>query len=46
MENTRVLTVQPISTMGTPMEIIKRFGGRAKYLQAVKELEDELYRAS
>jgi type I restriction enzyme R subunit len=46
MENTRVLTVQPISTMGTPMEIIKQFGGRAKYLQAVKELEDELYRAS
>ena len=46
IENLRVLAVQPISTLGTVTEIIKHFGGKPKYLQAVKELEDELYRAS
>lgn len=30
--------------LGMPVEVVKQFGGRDKYLQAVQELEHELYR--
>ena len=46
IENIRVLTVQPLTTLGTPIELIQRFGGRDEYLRAVRELEDELFNAS
>jgi type I restriction enzyme, R subunit len=46
IEDVSVLKVQPFSDMGRPIEIIKDFGGRAQYQQAVKELEDILYSAS
>jgi type I restriction enzyme, R subunit len=47
IENLKVLAVPPIARLGTPTEIIQgRFGGRDAYAQAVRELEDELYRAS
>jgi type I restriction enzyme R subunit len=39
-----VLRVQPLSAMGTPVEIVKQFGGRDAYLAAVRALEAELYR--
>jgi len=29
--------------MGSPVSIAKLFGGKNKYLEAVKELEEELY---
>jgi len=35
--------VQPISKLGTPVELVQRFGGKAPYLQAVRGLEEELY---
>ena len=38
-----VLKVEPLSGFGTPMEIIQRFGGKDKYLEAVRELEFMLY---
>ena len=43
IENIRVLQVQPIAQLGTPMELVQRFGGREPYLEAVRGLEDELY---
>ncbi|MGK0371261.1 MAG: type I restriction enzyme R subunit [Glaciecola sp.] len=43
LEDISVLTVQPFNTMGRPIEIIKGFGGKAQYQQAVKELEQVLY---
>ncbi len=46
IEDLGVLRVQPLNELGTPIEIVKRFGDRAKYLKAVQELEAELYRAS
>lgn len=39
-----VLRVQPLSAMGTPLEIVKQFGNRDAYLAAIRELEAELYR--
>ncbi len=46
IEDMMVLNVQPLNTYGTPTEIVKAFGGRDAYLAAIRELEDELYRAS
>ncbi|PCJ26204.1 MAG: restriction endonuclease [SAR86 cluster bacterium] len=46
IEDISVLTVQPFNEMGRPIEIIKNFGGKAKYQQAVKELEQVLYRVA
>lgn len=45
IESAKVLSLRPISEMGTPVEIINDFfGGRDKYEAALKELEDELFR--
>ena len=46
IENLNVLKLQPLAQLGTPMEIVQRFGGREQYLAAVRELEEELYKAS
>lgn len=46
IENIRVLQVQPIAKLGTPVELVQRFGGKEPYLKAVRGLEDELYDAS
>ena len=44
MENIQILTVPPISEYGSVTEIIKVFGSRAAYDNAIKELENELYK--
>jgi type I restriction enzyme R subunit len=46
LENIQILTVPPISEFGSVTEIIKSFGSRDKYEQAVKELESELYKTA
>ena len=47
IENMDVLKVQPFSVIATPMEIVKDFfGGKDKYLEAIKELEYELYKTA
>ena len=33
-------------THGTPIEIIKSFGGKKQYFDALRELENQLYRAA
>jgi len=43
VESVDVLKVQPFNRLGTPVELVRVFGGREKYLQAVRELEKELY---
>lgn len=45
IEETQVLTISPFTEMGTPIEIIRAFGGKQQYEQAISELENELYRA-
>ena len=44
IESIEVLRVNPFDEFGSPTEIIKEFGSKEKYLQAVKELEIELYK--
>jgi type I restriction enzyme R subunit len=44
MENIQILTVPPISDFGSVTEIIKVFGSREEYDDAIKELENELYK--
>ena len=45
IEDMKVLTVDPIKEIGTPAEIVKLFGGKPQYLQAIRELENEIYSA-
>lgn len=45
IENNNVLKLKPFDTIGTPVEIINDvFGGKAKYEQAIQELEEELFK--
>ena len=44
IENTSVLKLNPLRDMGTPVELVKAFGNREDYENAVKELESELYK--
>jgi len=44
IESTDVLKVKPLTDYGSPLEIINEFGSKEKYIQAVKELEYELYK--
>ena len=46
IEDMKILTVEPLKEMGTPAEIVKIFGGKAQYLAALRELENEIYRVA
>ena len=43
VESLEILKVDPLTQFGTPVEIVKLFGGRPGYLKAIRELETELY---
>lgn len=43
VEDLGVLRVQPLSDLGTPVELVSRFGGKDGYVAAVGELEAALY---
>ena len=45
LENRKVLTLDPFRKMGSPANIARLFGGNQKYFDAVKMLEQEIYRA-
>lgn len=45
IEQTQILTIAPFTKFGTPLEIIRSFGGLDQYQQAVHELEEALYSA-
>jgi type I restriction enzyme, R subunit len=46
IEDTGLLKVHPLTSFGTPVEIVNAFGGRDAYLAAVRALQNELYKAS
>ncbi len=43
LESIEILKLDPFTEIGTPTKIIKSFGGRDKYIQIVKELEEQIY---
>lgn len=43
IESMNVLQLDPISRLGTPMELVRAFGGKNKYMSALHELESLLY---
>ncbi len=46
IESMEVLKVRPFDAMGSPIEIIKAFGGKQQYFEAISELEKNLYTAA
>jgi type I restriction enzyme, R subunit len=45
IEETQVLTVAPFTQFGTPLEIVRGFGGTTQYQEAIRELKRSLYSA-
>ena len=43
IESNDVFKLQPFGTMGSPLELVRSFGGRTQYLHALQLLERELY---
>lgn len=43
VESLDILKVDPLTSFGTPVQIIWSFGGKEAYLDAIRELENELY---
>ena len=43
IEKTEILKLDPFQKLGKPAKIARYFGGKAGYLQAVKELEEAIY---
>jgi len=46
IENLSVLRVRPLADFGTPLEILDKFGGKDRYLAAIREMEQYLYGAA
>lgn len=46
IESTEVLRLDPLNKIGTPVELVQAFGGKPQYIQALKELETQLYTAA
>jgi type I restriction enzyme, R subunit len=45
IEETQILTIAPFTQFGTPIEIIRAFGGAENYQRALRELKASLYSA-
>ncbi|MBP1678890.1 MAG: box helicase, partial [Bacteroidetes bacterium] len=43
LDDPRLLQIAPFDAMGTPVELVKQFGSRADFEQAVHELQSALY---
>ena len=43
IESSEVLKIQPFTGIGSPVELVRSFGGRPQYLAAIQTLERELY---
>lgn len=44
IESLDVLKLSPLNKLGSPIEIIQVFGSKEKYLEALKELQNELHK--
>ncbi|MEI7013837.1 EcoAI/FtnUII family type I restriction enzme subunit R [Leptospira licerasiae] len=45
IEETQILTISPFPNFGTPIEILKHFGGMDGYQEAIHKIESALYSA-
>ncbi|MCD4734550.1 MAG: DEAD/DEAH box helicase family protein [Bacteroidales bacterium] len=43
IEEGSILKVQPLSKLGSPVELVRAFGKKADFEKAIKELENEIY---
>lgn len=43
IEDIKILQLDPFSQIGAPVELVRAFGGKPGYQQAIQELESELY---
>lgn len=43
IEDINILRIPPFSNFGSPVEIIKEFGGREQYIAAISALENQIY---
>jgi type I restriction enzyme R subunit len=43
LDDPQILYINPFAAMGTPTELLKAFGGKDRFEQAVHELQSELY---
>ena len=44
LDDANVLRIPPINTLGTPLELVRAFGGKPGYERAVHDLQSALYR--
>ena len=44
LDDANVLRIAPFSELGTPLQLVKAFGGRDEFEKAVQELQAELYK--
>jgi type I restriction enzyme, R subunit len=43
LDDTNVLKIAPINALGTPLELVRAFGGKSAFETAVNELQAEMY---
>jgi len=43
LDNVKILEIKPFNTMGTPIQLIKQFGTKSNFEDAVHELQNALY---
>lgn len=43
LDDTRVLSIPPLNTLGTPMQLVRAFGGKPGFEKAVHDMQTALY---
>ena len=43
IEDIKILDLAPLNKLGTPVELVSSFGGKSAYMEAIQELEQQLY---
>ena len=46
LEKGSILKVKPINELGSPVQLVKAFGGKEEFEKAMKELENEIYKSA
>ena len=46
LDDAKVLKIPPLNSLGTPVQLVRAFGGKPSFERAVLDLQSELYRES